>query len=210
MTPFKFNVFLPLLDITEEVFSPCGIQRKSFFPLLDTTEKVFFRCGIQQKRIFPVVGEQSQDGKQSFFYCIPQCRTFFFRCILHNNRILCSALYPRKIFRTVSHNAAGFPLLYPTMEDICLHCGIQRERIFLVVGYNGRRFPPLWDTTEEVFSILGNNGIGFFPLWDTMEKNYATPNDIFKCLSLPPNKNLGQYLLLEQSNQSVERIKNGK
>ncbi len=125
-------------------------------------------------------GDQSQDGKKIFFYCIPQCRKFFFHCILHHNRILCSALYPRKIFRIVSHNAAGFFPLYPTMEDICLHCGILRERFF-----------KLWDTTEEAFlhygiqrkrffSILGYNRIGFFPLWDTMEKNYTTQNDIFK------------------------------
>jgi hypothetical protein len=66
------------------------------------------------------------------------------------------------------------------MEDIFLRCGIQRKRFFFVVGYNGRNFPPLWDTTEEVFSIVGYNGRGFFPLWDTMEKKHTTQNDIFK------------------------------
>ncbi len=54
------------------------------------------------------------------------------------------------------------PAQYPTMEDIFLRCGIQWKRFFFVVGYNGRSFPPLWDTTEEVFSIVGYNGRGFF------------------------------------------------
>ncbi len=152
--------FFLLWDITEEFFSAVGYK------------KVFLRCGIQQKRIFSIVvynGKQSQDGKQIFFCCIPQRRKSFFRCILHHNRILCIVLYPRKIFRIVSHNAAGFLPLYPTMEDIFLHCGIQRKRFFLVVGYNGKSFPPLWDTTEEVFfhsgiqrkrffSVVGYNG----------------------------------------------------
>jgi hypothetical protein len=48
------------------------------------------------------------------------------------------------------------------------------------VGYNGKGFPPLWDTTEEVFSIVGYNGRVLFPLWDTMEKNDTMQNDIFK------------------------------
>jgi hypothetical protein len=48
------------------------------------------------------------------------------------------------------------------MEDIFLHCGRQRKRFFLVVEYNGKSFPPLWDTMEEVFSILRYNGRGFF------------------------------------------------
>ncbi len=156
---------MPLWDTTEEVFSVVGyVQRKRFCPLWNTTEKIFLRCGIQQKRIFTIVGyngEQSQDSKQIFFYCIPQRRKFFFRCILHHNRILCSVLYPRKIFSIVSHNYAGFLPLYPTMEDIFLRCGIQRKRSFFVVGYNGRSFPLLWDTTE-FFSIVGYNGRGFF------------------------------------------------
>jgi hypothetical protein len=54
------------------------------------------------------------------------------------------------------------------------------EKVFFVVGYNKRGFPPLRGTTEEVFSIVGNNGRGFFPLWDKMEKKDTTQNDIFK------------------------------
>jgi hypothetical protein len=48
------------------------------------------------------------------------------------------------------------------------------------VGYNGRGFPPLWNTTEEVFFVVGYNGRSFFLLWDTMEKNDTMQNDIFK------------------------------
>jgi hypothetical protein len=43
----------------------------------------------------------------------------------------------------------------------------ERKRLFSVVGYNGRGFSPLWDTTEEVFFIVGYNGRGFSIL-DTM------------------------------------------
>jgi hypothetical protein len=196
----------------ERGFFRCGIQRKSFFLLWDSTDKVFLRCGIQQKRIFSIVGyngEQSQDGKQILFYCIPQCRKFFFRCILHLNRILCNVLYPRKIFSIVSHNAAGFLPLYPSMEEIFLCCGIQRKRFFFVVGYNGRNFPPLWDTTEEVFSIVVYNGRGFFPLWDTMEKNIQRRMIFlnFKCLSLPSNKNFGKISYLNSQTNPWNELK---
>jgi hypothetical protein len=37
-------------------------------------------------------------------------------------------------------------------------CGIQRSSISCVVEYNGEGFPPMWDTTEEVFSVVGYNG----------------------------------------------------
>jgi hypothetical protein len=152
----------------------CGIQRKSFFPLWDTTEKVFLHCGIQKKRIFSIVGcngEQFQDGKQIFFYCTPQRRKFFFLCILHHNRILCSVLYPRNIFSIVSHNVAGFLPLYPAMEDIFLRFGIQWKRFFCC-GIQ----------PKKLSSIVGYNGRCFFPLWDTMEKNDTTKNDILKFL----------------------------
>jgi hypothetical protein len=48
------------------------------------------------------------------------------------------------------------------------------------VGYNGRDFPPLWDTTEEFFSLCDKME-EVFPLWDTRVKNYTTKNKILKC-----------------------------
>jgi hypothetical protein len=80
------------------------------------------------------------------------------------------------------------------MEDIFIRCGIQWKRFFFVVGYNGRTFPPLWDTTEEVFSIVGYNGRGFFRCGIQWEKNIQRRMIFlnFKCLSLPPNKNFGK------------------
>ncbi len=168
-----------------------GYNGTGFFPLWDITEEFFPAVGYN--------GKQSQDGKQIFFYCIPQRKKCFFRCILHHNRILCSVLYPRKIFRIVSHNAAGFSS---------------------VVSYNGRYFPPLWDTTEKVFFIVvGYNGKSFPSLWDTMEevffhfgiqrkrffpcgiqwKKIIQRRMVFlnvKCLSLPSNKNLGKICYL--------------
>jgi hypothetical protein len=77
------------------------------------------------------------------------------------------------------------------------------------VGYNGRGFPLLWDTMEEVFflcgiqwkrfsSIVEYNGRGFPPLWDTMEKMIQCRMIFinFKCLSLSSNKNLGKISYL--------------
>jgi hypothetical protein len=49
------------------------------------------------------------------------------------------------------------------MEDIFLRCGIQWKRFFPVVGYNGRGFPLLWETMEEIF----------FPLWDSTEEVFS-------------------------------------
>ncbi len=118
------------MGYNRRVFLLWDTTEKGFPPLWDTTEEDFFRCGIQRRTI--------SGWQKKCFYCIPQRRKFFSRCILHHNRILCSVLYPRKIFRIVSNNAAGFLSLYPTMEEAFLHCGIQRKRFF-----------PLWDTMEK-------------------------------------------------------------
>jgi hypothetical protein len=115
--------------------------------------RVFFRCGIQQRRFSYAVGY----NRRGFF---PLWDT------LENNLRMANKLC--------------YTVLYPTMEDIFLRCGIQRKRFFFIVGYNGRSFPTLWDTTKEVYSIVGYNGRGFFPLWDTIEKKHTTQNDIFK------------------------------
>jgi hypothetical protein len=84
--------------------------------------------------------------------------------------------------------------LWDSTQKNLPQCIPQCCRFSFVVSHNGRDFPPLWDTSEEIFSIAGYNGRGFFPLWDTMEKIYTTQNDIlnFKCLPLPSNKNLGK------------------
>jgi hypothetical protein len=84
------------------------------------------------------------------------------------------------------------------LSSVCGLHGDDKEQ-WDTMGYNGRGFSPLWDTTEEVFSIVGYNRRGFFHckirrkrffpfwdtteevflLWDTMEKNDTTENDIF-------------------------------
>ncbi len=77
------------------------------------------------------------------------------------------------------------------------------------MGYSGRSFPPLSDTTEEVFFHFGIQRKRFFPLWDTMEKN-STHRMIFlnfKCLSLPSNKNLGKICYLNSQNNPWKEVK---
>ncbi len=143
--------FFPLWDITKEFFSAVGYNGEGFPLLWDTTEEDFFRCGIQQRKI--------SEWRTIFFLLYPTTQEIILPLYLHHNRFLCSVLYPRKIFCIVSHNAAGFLPLYPTMEDILLHCGIQRKRFFF-----------LWDTSEEAFLHCGKQRKRFFPFWDTTEE----------------------------------------
>jgi hypothetical protein len=144
----------------DSFFVVVGYSGRGFFPLWETTEEFFFRCGIQRRRFSSVMGYNRRgffplrDTRENnlrmankfFFYCIPQRGKFSFRCILHHNRILCSVLYPRKIFRIVSHNAEGFlplshngryfPPLWNTTEEVFFRCGIQRKKLSSIVGYN--------------------------------------------------------------------------
>jgi hypothetical protein len=200
---FKFYVFLSLWDTTREVFFRCGIQRKSFFLLWDTTEKVFLRCGIQQKRIFSVVGyngEQSQDGKQIFFYCIPPTMQEIFLL-----------LYP-----TPQQNLVQCTVSQKNLQ----HCIPQRRRFSSVVSHNGRYFPPLWDTTEEVFFRCGIQRKKFFPLWDITEEVFFRcgiqwKKNIqrrmiflnFKYLSWPSNKNFGKISYLNCQTNPWKELK---
>jgi hypothetical protein len=112
--------FFPLWDTTEEFFSVEGYNRRGFFPLWDTTEKVFLRCGIQWKRFFPLwdTMEKNLRMANNFFPMYPTPQQNLMRCtVSHNTTQKNCGIQHRKIFRTVSHNAAGFLPLYPTMED---------------------------------------------------------------------------------------------
>ncbi len=210
-----------------------GYNGRGFFPLWDTTEKVFLHCRIQWKRFFPLwdTTEKNLKKANNFFPLYLTTLEFFFCCFLHQNRILCGVLYPtiqhRRIvgsnteqssalypttpqvfFRIVSHNAAGFLPLYPTMEDILLRCGIQQKRFF-----------PFLDTTEEVFlhcgiqrkmfSVVGYNGRGFFHCgiqWRKMiQRKMIFLN--FKFLSLPSNRNLGKINYLNNKTNPWEKLK---
>ncbi len=129
---FKFYVFLPLWDTTKEVFSRCGIQRKSFF-----------LCGIQRRRFSYVVGY----NRRGFF---PLWDT------TENNLRMAN-----KFCSIVSHNAGNFSsvvsytstescavyciqvnssALYPTTPQVFFHCNPQWKIFSSVVGYKGRGF----------------------------------------------------------------------
>jgi hypothetical protein len=158
MKPCKFNFFCR-----------CGIQWKRFFSLVGYNGRVFFRCGIQRRRFSSIVGCN---------------RRGFFRCGIQQ--------------RTISGWQTNFFLLYPTMcptpqqnlmqctvsQKNLLHCIPQRRRFSSIVSHNGRYFPPLWDTTGEVFfrcglqwkklsSIVGYNRRGFFHFWHTTEEVFS-------------------------------------
>jgi hypothetical protein len=73
------------------------------------------------------------------------------------------------------------------------------EEVFSVVGYNGRCFHPLWDTTEEVFFCCGIQ-------WrKIIQRRMIFLN--FNCLSLPSNKNLGKICCLNSQTNPWKKLK---
>jgi hypothetical protein len=96
----------------------------------------------------------------------------------------------KEFFSAVGYNGEGFPPLWDTTEEDIFRCGIQQRKISgwqtiffqwnpqrrtfffrcipqwkifsSIVGYNGRGFFPLWDTTEEVFFHFGIQRKRFF------------------------------------------------
>ncbi len=181
-----------------------GRQRKRFFSVVGYNGRVFFRCGIQRRRFSSIVGYNIR----RFFFCGIQRRTI--------------SGWPQKIFLLYPTTQEIFLPLYPTPQQNLMQCtvsqknlphcipqrrrfssvvslnGKKRKRIFFILGYNGRSLPPLWDTTEEVFSIVGYNWRGFFRCGIQWEKNIQHRIIFlnFKCLSLPSNKNLGKISYL--------------
>ncbi len=185
--------------------------------------KVFFRCGIQRRRFSYVVGY----NRRGFF---PLWDTT----------------------GTISGWQTNFVPLYPTMQEIflplyptpqqnlvqctvsqknLLHCIPQRRRFSSIVSHNGKYFPPLWDTMEEVFfrcgiqqkklsSNVGYNGRGFFHCGIQRKRffsivGYNGEKNIqrrmiflnFKCLSLPPNKNFGKISYLNSQTNPLKELK---
>jgi hypothetical protein len=148
-----------------------GFNIRGFFPLWDTIEKVFLHFGIQWKRFFLLWDKTENNLRMA---------NIFFSVVSHNAGVFLP-LYPtpqQNLMQcTVSQKnlllwipqRCRFSSVYPTVEDIFLHCGIQRKIFFSVVEYNRRGF-----------FYFGIQQKRFFQLWDTMEKNDATPNDIFK------------------------------
>jgi hypothetical protein len=64
-----------------------------------------------------------------------------------------------------------------TMEEFFFHCGIQRKRVFSVVGHNGKNYT----TQNDIFK--------------------------FKCLSLPSNKNFGKITYLNCQTNPWKELK---
>ncbi len=129
-----------------------GYNRRGFFPLWDTTENNLRMANIFVSIVSHNAGNFSSvvsytSTESCAVYCIPEKS---------------SALYPT--------TPQVFFCCIPQWKFFSSVVGYNGRGFFFVVGYNGRNFPPLWDTTEEVFSIVGYNGRVFFPLWDTIEK----------------------------------------
>ncbi len=167
------------------VFFRCGIQRKRFSSVVGHKGKGFFHCGIQWRTI--------SGWLINFFPLYRTMQEFFFGCILHHKRILCSVLLPlhRSFFCTVSHTGEYLFFVINTTQK---NCRMQCRKIFCFVSHNATGFLPFYPTveemflccgiqTEEVFSRCGIQrkrfssivGYGttedfFFSLWDTTEE----------------------------------------
>ncbi len=128
--------------------------------------------------------------KEDFFRCGIQQRTI--------SRWQTNFFLSQEIFLALYPTPQPNPIQCTVSQKNLPHCIQQRRRFYSILSHNGRYFPPLWDTTEEVFFQFGIQRKRFFPLWDTMEKNYTRQNDILnlKCLSLSSNKNLGKICYL--------------
>ncbi len=136
-------------------------------------KKIFLLYPTTQEIFLPLYPSPQQNlmqctvSKKNFSHCIPQRRRFS---------------------SVVSHNGRYFPPLWDIMEKVFFSCGIQRKKLSTIVGYNGRGFFPFWNTMDEVFSVVGYNGKKLY--------NAEWYFKIFKCLSLPSNKNLGKICYL--------------
>ncbi len=119
----------------------------------DTTEEVFSRCGIQQRTI--------SGWLTNFFPLYPTTQEFFCRLSYTTTEsyvVYCIPLH-RSFFCAVSHTGEyNFLCNKYNTEELW----DATQKIFCIVSHNGRDFPPLLDTTEEVF----------FPFWDTTEVGF--------------------------------------
>jgi hypothetical protein len=71
-----------------------------------------------------------------------------------------------------------FSLLYPTMEQNLMRCGIHRIRFFCGVGYNGKKSSAFSDTTKNnlrmfgyISCVVSHNAWVFLPFYPTPVKN---------------------------------------
>jgi hypothetical protein len=77
----------------------------------------------------------------------------------------------------VGYNKRGFfPLwdtteeffqLWDTTEKVFLHCGIQQQRIFSIVGYNGEQF----QDGKQIFSFVSHDAGNFSSVYSTPQQN---------------------------------------
>jgi hypothetical protein len=133
-----------LWDTMEEFFSAVGYNGESFPTLWDTTEENFSRCGIQRRTI--------SGWQTNFVLLYPTMQEIFL------------PLYP-----TPQQNLVQCTVSQKNLQ----YCIPQRGRFSSVVSHNGRYFPPLWNTTEEVFFVVGYNERSFPLLWDTTEEVFS-------------------------------------
>jgi hypothetical protein len=116
-----------------------GYNGRGFFPLLDITEEFFSAVGYNGEGFPPLWDTTEED---------------IFR---EKNLRMANNFFPME----PTTQDILLPL-YPTMEDIFLHCGIQRKRFFSVVGYNRRGFFHFGIQWKRFFSVVGYNGKKFY------------------------------------------------
>ncbi len=153
-----------------QIFFHCIPQRMSFSSV----------AGYNGSRFFSVVCHNA--GVFLPEYPTPQQNLM--RCPVSHNTEVFSALYPTpdsNIFFVINITQKdkieqwNFSALRDTTQKNLPYSIPLCQRLSTIVSHNGRDFPPLWNTTEEVFlrrgikwrrfsSLIKYNGRGFLPL----------------------------------------------
>jgi hypothetical protein len=177
--------------------------------------RVFFRCGIQQRRFSYVVGY----NRRGFFPLWDttenklRMANIFCSIVSHNAGNLSSV-----VSYTSTESCAVYCIpekssaLYPTTLQIFFRCIPQWKIFSSVLGYNGRGFLSLWDTTEEAFLHCGIQRKRFFHFFrcgiqwkKNIQRRMIFLN--FKCLSLPSNKTFGKISYLNSQTNPWKELK---
>jgi hypothetical protein len=138
--------------------------------------RVFFCCGIQRRRFNYVVGYNRRGFFQLWDTTENNLRMAnkFCSIVFHNaGNISFVVSYTSTESCAVYCIPEKSSALYPTTPQVFFRCIPQWKIFSSVVGYNGRGFFSLWDTTEKTFLHCGIQRKRFFTLWDIKEKFFA-------------------------------------
>ncbi len=139
--------------------------------------------------------------EENLFHCIPQHKKPFPLYPTTEENLFHYEIHWKKTSGVVGYNGQDFSMLHPTIflwciyydENVILQCGIQRRKIFCVVGYNTlhkkillwcrlqqKKNSCVWDTTEKnllailrLFSVVSHNRKNLFRCIPHQRKTFS-------------------------------------